>query len=69
MNSCPCTVCGEDGHHPRRCPTLSSPLETGFYKPSGGYRPSEDDEDEKARQKPVHPVLVMNTKQETSKKV
>ncbi len=48
MNSCPCSVCGEAGHHPRRCPTLSSPLEVGFYKPSGGYRPSDDDEEEKA---------------------
>jgi hypothetical protein len=49
MNSFPCTICGEAGHRAYRCPTLSSPLQPGFYKPSGGYRPSEDDEDEKAK--------------------
>lgn len=46
MNSTPCTVCGEGGHHTRKCPTLSSPLEPGFYKgqvPRGGGG-DEDDE-------------------------
>lgn len=58
MNSCPCTVCGEGGHHTRRCPTLSSPLNSGFYAPPAGHRPSGDDDDEKAKiERPVHPVL------------
>lgn len=46
MNACPCTLCGEGGHHPRRCPTLSSPLTPGFYAPPAGHRPSGDDEDD-----------------------
>ncbi len=32
----------------RRCPTLSAPLQTGFYAPPAGHRPSGDDDDEKA---------------------
>ena len=47
MNACPCSVCGEGGHHPRRCPTLWSPLEPGFYKgqvPRGGGGEEDDDE-------------------------
>lgn len=46
MNTCPCSVCGEGGHHPRRCPTLSDPLKEGFYKgqiPRGGGGDEEDD--------------------------
>lgn len=46
MNSCPCTVCGEGGHHPRACPTLCAPLKSGFYAPPAGHRPSGDDDDE-----------------------
>ncbi len=69
MNSHPCSVCGEGGHHSRRCPTLCSPLQPGFYAPPAGHRPSEDDEDEKANQKPVYPVLGFMKKQETSKTV
>ncbi len=47
MESCPCNVCGEGGHHPRRCPSLASPLELGFYRgqiPRGGGGEEEDDE-------------------------
>jgi hypothetical protein len=44
MNAHPCTICGEGGHHSRRCPTLSSPLTPGFYAPPAGHRPSGDDE-------------------------
>lgn len=46
MNSHPCSVCGEGGHHARRCPTLASPLTPGFYAPPAGHRPSNDDDDE-----------------------
>jgi hypothetical protein len=49
MNSNGCSVCNEPGHHPSRCPTLSTPLQPGFFKPAGGHRPSEEDEDEKAK--------------------
>ena len=49
MNNHPCSVCGEAGHHLRRCPTLASPLNPGFYAPPAGHRPSgDDDDDEKA---------------------
>jgi hypothetical protein len=47
MESCPCNVCGEGGHHPRKCPTLADPLFLGFYKgqiPRGGGGEEEDDE-------------------------
>jgi len=46
MNACPCSVCGEGGHHPRACPTLWAPLKSGFYAPPAGHRPSGDDDDE-----------------------
>lgn len=46
MNACPCTVCGEGGHHPRACPTLWAPLKSGFYAPPAGHRPSGDDDDD-----------------------
>jgi len=55
MNSTPCTVCGEGGHHTRKCPTLSSPLELGFYKgqiPRGGGG-EEDDEHLSVRNNPM----------------
>jgi hypothetical protein len=47
MESCPCTICGEGGHHPRKCPSLADPLFLGFYKgqvPRGGGGDGEDDE-------------------------
>lgn len=46
MESCPCTVCGEGGHHPRKCPSLHDPLFLGFYKgqvPRGGGGEEEDE--------------------------
>lgn len=50
MNPIPCTVCGEDGHHMRRCPSLASPLKDGFYTPPAGARQEGgDDEDSSAR--------------------
>lgn len=58
MESAPCTICGEGGHHPRRCPTLASPLELGFYRgqiPRGGGD-DEDDEHLRVRNQPM-PVL------------
>ena len=48
MNSHPCSVCGEGGHQSRRCPTLSSPLNPGFYAPPAGHRPSGDDDDDES---------------------
>jgi hypothetical protein len=46
MNSFPCTVCAEAGHHASKCPTLAAPLKPGFYSPPAGHRPSGDDEDD-----------------------
>ena len=51
MNSHPCSVCGEGGHHSRRCPTLASPLTPGFYAPPAGHRPSGDDDDDESLDK------------------
>lgn len=62
MNSTPCTICGEGGHHPRKCPTLSAPLEPGFYKgqiPSGGGG-GEDDEHLRVRNNPMPIFLHAN---------
>lgn len=64
MNQIPCSVCSEAGHKAHKCPTLSSPLQSGFYKPAGGYRGGGDDEDDSLRKvrgsKSVQPVLVKN---------
>jgi hypothetical protein len=49
MNPIPCSVCSESGHHARRCPQLSAPLQPGFFAPSGGGGHSHDDEDEKIK--------------------
>lgn len=38
MNPIACTVCGEEGHPMRRCPSLASPLKDGFYSPPAGAR-------------------------------
>lgn len=59
MSSIACTVCSEAGHHMRRCPTLASPLQSGFYAPPAGARQGGgDDDDEKAKiESPVYPVL------------
>jgi hypothetical protein len=60
MNTCPCSVCGEGGHHPRACPSLRAPLTEGFYSPPAGHRPSGEEDDEKATRKierPVFPIL------------
>ena len=46
MNSIPCTICKEEGHHCRKCPTLVDPLKPGFYTGggAGGGGGGEDDE-------------------------
>ena len=50
MNTFPCSVCKEAGHHPRECPELCEPLKPGFHKPSGGGGGhSHDDDDEKLK--------------------
>ena len=49
MNQTPCSVCKEAGHHARRCPELSQPLNPGFFAPSGGGQHSHDDDDEKLK--------------------
>ncbi len=49
MNTVPCSVCSQAGHHARRCPELSAPLQPGFYAPSGGGRYTGDEEDEKLK--------------------
>ena len=59
MSSITCCVCNEAGHHMRRCPSLASPLQSGFYAPPAGARQAGgDDDDESCRiEKPVYPVL------------
>jgi hypothetical protein len=52
MNNLPCSVCGEAGHHPMRCPELCAPLKPGFSGANGGGGHGGDEEDEKARQQP-----------------
>lgn len=57
MNSTPCSVCNEAGHHPSKCPTLVDPLKPGFHSGGGGGGShSHDDDDEKLYQ-PVAPTL------------
>ena len=44
----PCSICKEEGHHPRKCPDLTDPLRPGFSGASGGGgHGGGDDEDEK----------------------
>lgn len=58
MNPIPCSVCGEDGHHIRRCPSLASPLKDGFYAPPAGARQGGGDDDETCKiETPVYPVF------------
>lgn len=50
MNSVPCSLCKEGGHHTNRCPELTAPLKSGFFAPSGGgggHSHDDDDDDEK----------------------
>jgi hypothetical protein len=49
MNSIPCSLCKEAGHHTNRCPELYAPLKSGFFAPSGGGSHSHDDDDEKLK--------------------
>lgn len=46
MNSIPCTICKEEGHTSRKCPTLVDPLKPGFYSGggAGGHAHGDDDE-------------------------
>ena len=45
--SCPCTICGKEGHSASRCKELGIPPD-GFYKPAPGQHQHTDDEDESA---------------------
>lgn len=49
MNTIPCSICQEGGHHPRSCPALREPLKPGLFAPSGGGGHSHGDDDEKLR--------------------
>lgn len=40
-----CSVCGERGHHPSKCPELCDPLRPGFSGSSGGGGHGGDEED------------------------
>ena len=44
----PCSICKEEGHHPRKCPDLTDPLRPGFSGAGGGGGGhGGDDEDER----------------------
>jgi hypothetical protein len=64
MNSaCPCSICKESTHSSRKCPELVKDLETGFYKPAGGYQQGGDDDDEHLncdRSSPLPAVFIEN---------
>jgi len=45
MNNLPCSVCGEAGHHPMRCPELCAPLRPGFSGANGGGGHGGDEEE------------------------
>jgi len=40
-----CSVCGERGHHPSKCPELCDPLRPGFSGSSGGGGHGGDEDD------------------------
>lgn len=46
MNPIPCTICKEEGHHARKCPTLADPLKPGFYTGGGAGGGGGGEEDE-----------------------
>jgi hypothetical protein len=43
--SCPCTICGKEGHSASRCKELGIPPD-GFYKPAPGQHQHDDDCDD-----------------------
>ena len=66
MQSVPCSVCGEGGHHPARCPDLCDPLRPGFSGAGGGGGGGGgDDEDERAWLY----AYASNTEQESAKSI
>ena len=55
MNAaCPCKVCGEPGHIPRKCPVLYEMLKEGFYSGGGGGGGHSHDDDEKVNDQGEH---------------
>jgi hypothetical protein len=51
MNSAsPCSICKENGHSAKKCPSLHDVLKEGFYSGGGGGGGhSHDDDDERAK--------------------
>ena len=46
--SCPCTICGKEGHSASRCKEIGIPPD-GFYKPAPGQHQHDEDCDDKIR--------------------
>ena len=61
-NACPCSICKETDHHPSKCPELVKDLQSGFFRPSGGYAQGGDEEDEKAQIKRRQKKININKK-------
>ena len=43
-----CSICGEMGHRPGKCPELYKDLDEGFYQGGGGGHSHDDDCDDRA---------------------
>jgi hypothetical protein len=65
MQSVSCSVCGEGGHLPSRCPELYEPLRPGFSGAGGGGGGGGGDEDEDERGY----AYASNTEQESTKSI
>lgn len=68
MNNLPCSVCGEAGHHPMRCPELCAPLNPGFSGANGGGGHGGDEEEHLRAPLglPILPILVLPLASTTS---
>jgi len=53
----PCTLCQSTEHSSKKCPELVKELETGFYKPAGGYQQGGEDDESLNTVSPSFPLL------------